>query len=205
LNSRETVFIVDDEPEVRKALERLLRASGLQVEVSASAQEFLERSAGVQCGCAVLDYQMPGLTGLDLQDVLAGRGGGWQVVFLSGQGDVPKTVRAMKAGAVDFLVKPADGKQLVAAVRRALDRAAEAKADGASIAEARARVATLSSRERQVLGHVIAGRLNKQIAGELGTAEKTVKIQRAAMMDKMGVRSVADLVRLAAKAGIEPS
>jgi FixJ family two-component response regulator len=205
LNSRETVFIVDDEPEVRKALERLLRASGLQVEVSASAQEFLERSAGVQCGCAVLDYQMPGLTGLDLQDVLAGRGGGWQVVFLSGQGDVPKTVRAMKAGAVDFLVKPADGKQLVAAVRRALDRAAEAKADSASIAEARARVATLSSRERQVLGHVIAGRLNKQIAGELGTAEKTVKIQRAAMMDKMGVRSVADLVRLAAKAGIEPS
>jgi FixJ family two-component response regulator len=205
LNSRETVFIVDDEPEVRKALERLLRASGLQVEVSASAHEFLERSAGVQCGCAVLDYQMPGLTGLDLQDVLAGRGGGWQVVFLSGQGDVPKTVRAMKAGAVDFLVKPADGKQLVAAVRRALDRAAEAKADGASIAEARARVATLSSRERQVLGHVIAGRLNKQIAGELGTAEKTVKIQRAAMMDKMGVRSVADLVRLAAKAGIEPS
>jgi FixJ family two-component response regulator len=205
LSPRETVFVVDDEPEVRKALERLLRASGLQVDVSASAQEFLERSEGVQSGCAVLDYQMPGLTGLDLQDVLADRGGGWQIVFLSGQGDVPKTVRAMKAGAVDFLVKPADGTQLVAAVRRALERAAEAKADGASVADARARVATLSARERQVLGHVIAGRLNKQIAGELGTAEKTVKIQRAAMMEKMGVRSVADLVRLAAKAGIEPS
>jgi FixJ family two-component response regulator len=205
MSQPERVFIVDDDPEVRKGLERLLRASGLQAVASASAQEFLMRSEGVTSGCVVLDYQMPGLNGLELQQVLSVRGGRWQVVFLSGQGDVPKTVQAMKAGAVDFLVKPADGTQLVGAVRRALERAAQSDGEQASIAEARARVATLSPRERQVMGHVIAGRLNKQIAGELGTAEKTVKIQRAAMMEKMGVRSVADLVRLAAKAGIEPS
>ena len=205
MNDQGKVFIVDDDAEVRKALARLLRASGFQVEPSASAQDFLVRSEGTSSGCAVLDYQMPGLTGLDLQQALAVRGGQWQIVFLTAHADVPLSVRAMKAGAVDFLVKPADGPQLIAAVRRAIERAAQVETDEATVAAARARVATLSARERQVLGHVIAGRLNKQIAGELGTAEKTVKIQRAAMMEKMGVRSVADLVRLSAKAGVEPS
>ena len=122
MSAIDKVYVVDDEPEVRKALERLLRAAGLQVEAKASAEEFLQASEGVPSGCVVLDYQMPGVTGLDLQEVLGALGRNWQIVFLSGHGDVPKTVQAMKAGAVDFLVKPADGAQLLGAVRRALER-----------------------------------------------------------------------------------
>jgi len=198
------VFVVDDEAEVRKALERVLRASGLEVTTSASAEEFLACTEKLVSGCVVLDYQMPGVSGLELQQLLGARGGRWQIVFVSGQGDVPKTAQAMKAGAVDFLEKPADGAQLVAAVRRALERAARLDAEVDSVTQARVRVEKLSPREFEVMRHVIAGRLNKLIAASLGTAEKTVKIQRGAMMAKMGVRSVADLVRLAAKAGVEP-
>jgi FixJ family two-component response regulator len=198
------VFVVDDEPEVRKGLERLLRSAGFEVAAYGSAQEFLV-SVGDEAGCIVLDYQMPGLSGLELQEVLAARGVRPQIVFLSGHGDIPKSVQAIQGGAVDFLVKPAGADLLLAAVRRALARDAEDRAERARAADVRDRLAQLTARERQVMSHVIAGRLNKQIAGLLGTAEKTVKIQRSAVMKKMGVRSVADLVRCAEKAGLEPS
>jgi FixJ family two-component response regulator len=198
------VFVVDDQTQVRSGLERLLRASGLQVALFASAQDFLVAAGEEMAGCVILDYQMPGLNGLELQEVLAARGMHWQIVFLTGHGDIPKTVQAMKGGAVDFLVKPAGQEQILGAVQRALARDAQQREQRAEAEELRARVALLSPRERQVMGHVIAGRLNKQIADVLGTAEKTVKIQRAAVMQKMGVRSVAELVRHAEKAGVKP-
>jgi FixJ family two-component response regulator len=200
-----SVFVVDDQPEVRKALERLLRASGLQVELFPSAQEFLVAAGDDKPGCVILDYQMPGLNGLELQEVLIARGAHWPIIFLTGFGDIPKTVQAMNGGAIDFLVKPAGKDEILAAVHRALARDAAQRAERAEVADVRERVELLTPREREVMGHVIAGRLNKQIADILGTAEKTVKIQRAAVMHKMGVRSVAELVRNTAKAGIEPT
>jgi FixJ family two-component response regulator len=198
------VFVVDDEPGVLKGLERLLRASGLQVAAFGSAQEFLTAVEGEGPGCVLLDYQMPGLNGLELQDVLASRGSPWQIVFLTGHGDIPKTVRAMRGGAIDFLVKPASQEKILAAVERALARERDMRAEREEIDAVRRRLAQLSPRERQVMGHVIAGRLNKQIADLLGTAEKTVKVQRGAVMQKMGVRSVAELVRYTEKAGVKP-
>jgi FixJ family two-component response regulator len=198
------VFVVDDEASVRQALQRLLRAAGLEVEVFVSAQEFLMALEHEQPGCVILDYQMPGLNGLELQEVLAVRGTQLQIVFLTGHGNIPRTVRAMQGGAVDFLVKPASREQILPAVERAMQRQAEERARRAEVDEVQARIAQLSPRERQVMGHVIAGLLNKQIADILGTAEKTVKIQRAAVMQKMGVRSVAELVRQTGKAGIQP-
>jgi FixJ family two-component response regulator len=198
------VFIVDDQPEVRTGLERLLRAAGYQVQSFGSAQEFLVAVEDERPGCVILDYQMPGLNGLELQEVLAARGVHREIVFLTGHGDIPKTVQAMQGGAVDFLVKPAGQEQILGAVTRALERDAQHRVQRAEVEELRARVKLLSPRERQVMGHVIAGRLNKQIADILGTAEKTVKIQRAAVMQKMGVRSVAELVRQAEKAGVKP-
>jgi FixJ family two-component response regulator len=198
------VYVVDDELEVRKGLERLLRSAGFPVAVFGSAQEFLAQVGHDAPGCVVLDYQMPGLSGLELQAVLASRGVPIQIVFLSGHGDIPKSVQAIQGGAVDFLEKPASKELLFAAVTRALKRDAQGRRVRAELDDARARLAELTPREREVMTHVIAGRLNKQIAGLLGTAEKTVKIQRAAVMRKMGVRSVADLVRSAEKAGLEP-
>jgi FixJ family two-component response regulator len=199
------VFVVDDQPEVRKGLERLLRAAGLEVALFASAQEFLVAVDGDAAGCILLDYQMPGFSGLELQDILIARGVHVPVVFLTGHGDIPKTVQAMQSGAIDFLVKPASQERILDAVRRALARDARQRAEQVEVAEVLARMAQLTPREREVMGYVIAGRLNKQIAGMLGTSEKTVKIQRAGVMQKMGVRSVAELVRRTEKAGIEPS
>lgn len=204
MTATEKIYVVDDEPEVRKSLERLLRAAGMQVHVFSSAQDFLMATSQGSSGCVVLDYKMPGLTGLELQDVLAARGCHWQIVFLTGQADIPKSVQAMKGGAVDFLVKPASREQLLEAIGKALARDAQARSTRSELAEVAARIAQLSTRERQVMGHVIAGRLNKQIADALGTAEKTVKIQRARVMQKMGVRSVAELVRLTERAGVRP-
>jgi FixJ family two-component response regulator len=200
-----SVFVVDDQPEVRKALERLLRASGLKVELFPSAQDFLVSVGEDKPGCVILDYQMPGLNGLELQDVLTARGAHWPIIFLTGFGDIPKTVQAMNGGAIDFLVKPAGKDEILGAVERALVRDAQLRAERAEVAQVHARLKQLTPREREVMGHVIAGRLNKQIADLLGTAEKTVKIQRAAVMHKMDVRSVAELVRATAKAGIEPT
>ncbi|HEY2629715.1 MAG TPA: response regulator [Usitatibacter sp.] len=197
----ETVHVVDDEPGVLKSLARLLRATGWQVEHHASAQDFLSRAGSG--GCVLLDYDMPGMNGLEVQAALSSRGD-WKVVFLTGRADIPTSVRAMKDGAVDFLVKPADRHQIIAAVERAsLERKAGLARRELSD-DCMRRVGALSPRERQVMGHVIAGRLNKQIAESLGTAEKTVKIQRARVMRKMGVSSVAELVRATERAGIEP-
>ncbi len=199
----DTVHVVDDEPHVLRSLARLLRACGWQVQQHASAQQFLAqaRNGG---GCVLLDYDMPGMNGLEVQAALSSLGGIWKIVFLTGHGDIPTSVRAMKHGAVDFLVKPADRHQILAAVEHAFAARRAELARREQAMDVSKRVDGLSPRERQVLGHVIAGRLNKQIAESLGTAEKTVKIQRARVMRKMGVSSVAELVRATERAGIEP-
>jgi FixJ family two-component response regulator len=199
----ETVHVVDDEPQVLKSLGRLLRASGWQVIHYSSAADFLARAdrAG---GCVLLDYDMPRMNGLEVQSALAARGGNWKIVFLTGRADIPTSVQAMKDGAVDFLVKPADRHQILAAIEHALAARRADTARRVQTEDVARRVEALSPRERQVMGYVIAGRLNKQIAESLGTAEKTVKIQRARVMRKMGVSSVAELVRITERAGIEP-
>jgi len=201
----ELVHVVDDDDSMRKSLDRLLRSSGYAVRQHASAQEFLEVAGADPCGCVILDYRMPGLSGLELQEILRKRGSDWQIVFLSGQVDVPKSVQAMKCGAIDLLLKPAADDQILAAVGRALERCREAMGERAIRTDIERRIASLTPREREVMGLVIAGLLNKQIADTLGTAEKTVKIQRAHVMEKMGVRSVAQLVRMAETVGMEPS
>lgn len=200
-----TVFVVDDDPPVLKALERLLRGAGFEVQGFRSAQAFLEQHDSTIPGCAILDVAMDGLNGLELQQALAASGCDRPIVFLTGRGDIPMSVRAMKAGAVNFLTKPVDAKDLLAAVRIAIGKDGMARQAGAELEIIERRLAALTPRERQVLGHVVAGRLNKQIAGELGTSEKTIKVHRARVMQKMSVRSVADLVRATARAGIAPA
>jgi FixJ family two-component response regulator len=190
------VRVVDDDAAVLKALERVLRSAGFAVSTFPSPREFLEGHDGAAPGCVLLDLSMPGIDGLELQATLARAGDPCPVVFISGHGDVPASVRAMKAGAVDFLTKPFDKLQLLTAVRAAVekDRAArKAREERSSIG---ARVAALTPREREVMAHVVAGDLNKQIAAELGIAEKTVKVHRARVMKKMGVASLAALVWL---------
>jgi FixJ family two-component response regulator len=191
-----TVFIVDDDTSVRRALARLVRRAGWNAEACASAREFIDRYDPAQPGCLVLDVSMPEIDGLELQSRLRELGDPPPIVFLTGHADVAMSVAAMKAGAVNFLTKPASGKDLVDAVREAMARDAEERRGRAVHARARARLASLSTREREVLERVVAGRLNKQIAAELGTAEKTVKVHRACMMRKMQVDSLAELVRL---------
>ena len=198
-----TVFLVDDDPSVLKALSRLLRAKGYDVRGYASPQEFLAHHDARVCGCAVLDVAMPGLDGLALQQALTASGSQRPVIFITG-GDISTSVRAMKAGAVDFLTKPVSDSDLLAAIARANEQDAKSRKISTELAEIHARITTLTPREREVLTHVVAGRLNKQIAGDLGTVEKTIKVHRSRMMEKLGVRTVADLVRLAEKAGISP-
>lgn len=198
----DTVFLVDDDPAVLKAIERLLRSEGLHVAAFGSPQEFLENHDPDAPGCVVLDLSMPELNGLDLQRTLAEREQARPTVFLSGQGDIPASVRAMKQGAVDFLTKPVNDGDLLNAIRQALARDRAARAQDADKAEVRRRLAPLTPREREVLSHVVAGRLNKQIAADLGTVEKTVKVHRAHIMRKLQVRSLAELIRLADKAGL---
>jgi FixJ family two-component response regulator len=197
-----TVFLVDDDAGVLKALSRLLRAKGYDVRPFASAEEFLEGHDAAVAGCAVFDVAMPGLDGLALQQVFTAGGKQRPVIFLTGKGDIQKSVRAMKAGAVDFLTKPVRDKDLLDAIARAEQQDAGTRQTGAEVAAIEAKIATLTPREREVLTHVIAGRLNKQIAGDLGTVEKTIKVHRGRMMEKLGVRTIVDLVRLAEKAGI---
>jgi FixJ family two-component response regulator len=196
-----TVFIVDDDPNVLRALSRLLRAEGLEARPYLSPQLFLKEHDPTVPGCLVLDMAMPGMSGLDLQQALSLPD--WQrpIVFLSGRGDVPATVKAMKAGAVDFLTKPVNGKDLLAAVGRANAQDLQARRERTELAAILRKLATLTPRERQVMDHVVAGELNKQIAAELGTVEKTIKVHRARVMFKMGVRSVAELVRLTERVG----
>jgi FixJ family two-component response regulator len=193
--SRGTVFVVDDDASMRRGLARLLRSLGYRVEVYASAQAFLDRAPAGETACVVVDLRMPGLDGLDLQARLAARGEDLPLVFVSGHGDVPSSVRAMKAGAVDFLTKPFDESQLGAAVERALGRHASLRASRASREALQARFLTLTPREREVCEQVADGLLNKQVAERLGTSEKTVKVHRARVMEKLGVRSVTELVR----------
>lgn len=197
------VCVVDDDDSLRRSLSRLFRAAGLPAETFSSAQDYLLHAAHDGPCCLVLDVRMPGLDGLELQRALASRDE--QIVFLSGHGDVPMCAQAMKAGAVDFLTKPVDDEELIACVSRALSRSAKMRQAGAGRAEARARIAALTPREIEVMQRVISGMLNKQIAAELGAAEKTIKIHRGRVMEKTGVGSVAALVRLAQAAGIKPA
>jgi FixJ family two-component response regulator len=198
-----TVFLVDDDAGVVKALSRLLRAKGYDVRPFASAEEFLEGHDAAVAGCAVFDVAMPGLDGLALQQIFTASGNRRPVIFLTGKGDIPKSVRAMKAGAIDFLTKPVSDRNLLDAIARAEGVDARTRQTGAEVAAIEAKIATLTPREREVLTHVIAGRLNKQIAGDLGTVEKTIKVHRGRMMEKLGVHTIVDLVRLAEKAGIK--
>ena len=199
-----TIFLVDDDAGVLKALSRLLRAKGYEVRPFASAEEFLEGHDSAVAGCAVFDVAMPGLDGLALQQIFTASGNQRPVIFLTGKGDIPKSVRAIKAGAIDFLTKPVSDRNLLDAIARAAGVDAETRQTSAEVAAIEAKIATLTPREREVLTHVIAGRLNKQIAGDLGTVEKTIKVHRGRMMEKLGVHTIVDLVRLAEKAGIAP-
>ena len=195
----ELVYLVDDEEPTRKALARLLRSHGLAVEAFSSALEFLAANRGHRTACLVLDVSMPGLDGFEVQRRLAESGSWMPVVFLTGRGDISMGVRAMKAGAVDFLTKPVVGEDLIRVVRAALDSAASRAREWAELDALAERVASLTPREREVMDRVLAGRLNKQIAAELGTGEQNIKLHRAHLMRKIGVRSVAELARLAAK------
>jgi FixJ family two-component response regulator len=196
------VFVVDDDPSVRKSLRRLLESSGYAVEAFPSAREFLARGPHPGPRCLVLDVRMPGLTGLELQEQLMAEGRRMPIVFVTGHVDVPKSVRAMKGGAVDLLTKPVDAQDLLAAVQRSLARSAEELSAEARLAEVRARVERLTAREMEVFALVVTGMLNKQIATALGIGEKTVKVHRARVMEKMGAGSVAELVRLADAVGV---
>ena len=200
-----TVFLVDDDARVLRALSRMLTAHGRDVRTFASAEQFLTEHDPEIPGCAIFDVAMPGLDGLELQRVLGVRGNQPPVIFISGQRDVPTSVNAMKAGAVDFLTKPLRDKHLLEAIARAEQADAAARKARAERSTIQAKVETLTPREREVLSHVVAGRLNKQIAADLGTVEKTVKVHRGRMMEKLGVRTVADLVRLAEKVGVQIS
>ena len=190
------VRIVDDDAAVLKSLDRLLRSAGFAVRTFPSSQDFLRQHDGSAPGCVVLDLSMPGIDGLQLQQALASSGDPCPIIFITGYGDVPTSVRAMKAGAVDFLTKPFDQQELLAAVRSAIDKDRSARAARAERSSIGVRVAALTPREREVMVHVVAGHLNKQIAAELGIAEKTVKVHRARVMKKLGVGSVAELALL---------
>jgi FixJ family two-component response regulator len=197
-----TVYVVDDDPDVVKAIERLLESVGLAVATFASPRQFLERHDRNAAGCLVLDLALPGLNGLELQQVLERQGSHMPIVFLTGRGDIASSVQAMKQGAADFLTKPVDDALLIAAIHAALARDQASRRVHAERERVAQCLASLTERERQVLERIVAGRLNKQIAAELGTVEKTVKFHRANLMRKMGVRVVADLVKLAERAGV---
>ena len=189
------VTVVDDDFLVLRALDRLLRSAGFDVKTFSSARDFLEQPTPATAGCVVMDLAMPGLDGLQAQQALAAGADLRPVIFISGHGSVPASVEAMKAGAVDFLTKPVDEHKLLGAVRIAIDKGRAARTKDAERAGITARLATLTAREAQVLARVVEGKLNKQIAAELGTAEKTIKVHRARMMRKMQVDSLAELVR----------
>ena len=205
MNDVPAVAVVDDDESVRKAFARLVTVAGMDAKVFASAQEYLEAYDPSLPGCLVLDIAMPGFNGLDLQQALAAKGGAPPIIFVSGQADVPASVRAMKAGAIEFLTKPVDEVTLLAAIRGAVERDRADRRARAELADLHARLGTLTPRESEVLKFVISGKLNKQSAAALGIVEKTIKVHRARVMEKLQVRSVAALVRLTARAGIDPA
>jgi len=198
---RAVVFVVDDDPSMRRSLETLLRSVGHEVRVFSSAQEFMQAERPDAPGCLVLDVRLPGMSGLTFQQELAKAGVSLPVIFVTGHGDVPMTVRAMKAGAVEFLTKPFDDQVLLDAVHSAIERDRARRRDAASLAALRARYDELTEREKQVMKHVVAGRVNKQIAAELGLSVVTVKVHRGQVMRKMLAKSVAELVRMADRLG----
>jgi FixJ family two-component response regulator len=199
------VFVVDDDSSVRDSLRRLISSVGFLVEIFPTAQAFLRAGRPDAPGCLVLDVRLPGLSGLDLQRELADSEAALPIIFLTGHGDIPMSVRAMKAGAVEFLTKPFREQDLLDAIRSAIERDRAMRTERHEVGELRGRYASLTPRERDVLAGIIAGLLNKQIAGELGTSEATVKEQRAHVMSKMQAGSVAELVRSASRLGISPS
>jgi FixJ family two-component response regulator len=197
-----TIFLVDDDPGVIRALSILLQVSGYEVRSFSSAREFLSQHDPQVPGCAVFDVAMPDLDGLELQNSLLKDKVLRPVIFITGYGDIPTSVRAMRAGAVDFLTKPVNDEHLLQAITRAILRDADARKAGHELELIKAQFAKLTPREYEVLTHVIAGRLNKQIAHDLGTVVNTIKVHRGRVMEKLGVKSVADLTRLAQRAGI---
>jgi FixJ family two-component response regulator len=196
------VYVVDDDESVCRALARLFRTVGLSVETFRSASAFLDHAAPDQPSCLILDIRLPGPSGLDLQERLSRAGRDLPIIFITGHGDVPTSVRAMKGGAIDFLQKPFNDQELLDCVHRALARSREQQAERAERAELRGHLDTLTPREREVLLQVVTGKLNKQIAGDLGIAEKTIKVHRGRVMQKMQAGSVADLVRMVEKLGL---
>ena len=200
-----TVFVVDDDKSVRTALKRLLKSTGHKMFTFSSAEEFFDHDHCFDVsGCLVLDIQMPGLSGLELQDQMAVAGISIPIIFITGNGNVPTSVRALKAGAVDFLEKPFDDLVLLDTIHRAIAKDTRAKQAQSKIKAINQRVSSLTPREKEVFTLVVTGMLNKQVAFELGTSEKTIKVHRARVMQKMSAESFADLVRLAEKAGVHP-
>jgi FixJ family two-component response regulator len=197
--------VVDDDPSVREALERLLRSADYGAKTFASASEFLDFSGPDAPGCLVLDIRMPELSGLELQDRLAEKGVSLPIVFITGYGTVPESVKALKAGAVDFLQKPFEDGELLDAVSRGIKKHRRLRQEQNEMNALHTRLDTLTPREREVFALVVSGMLNKQIAFDLGTVEKTIKVHRARVKEKMGAQSLADLVRFAEKLGIRSS
>jgi len=199
------IYIVEDDPSFRKSVERLVRAAGFESCAFESACAFLAQTAIQRPACLLLDVQLPGMTGLDLQQKLIERGSRLPIIFMTGQGSIPMSVSAMKKGAVDFLPKPFEAKDLKSAIQKALEQDVQSKKKELEIDKLNALVSTLTPREKEVLRWVITGKLNKQIAQALGTTEKTIKAHRHCVMQKTKVSSVADLVRLAEKVNIAPA
>jgi FixJ family two-component response regulator len=199
------VFVIDDDASMRRALSYLLQSAGYKIETHSSAEEFLRREHYDGVGCIILDVRMPGLSGMDLQEKLMGSDYTMPIIFLTGHGELSMGVEAMKKGAIDFLTKPCDDEQLLGAVHSAIEKDKQARGSYKEKQEIRGRIELLTPRENEILRYVISGMLNKQIALKLGIAEQTVKIHRGRIMEKLCAESVADLVRLAGKAGIEPS
>jgi len=200
-----TIFVIDDDASVRKSLSRLLRSAGYTTETFASAEEFLGREHYTGIGCLLLDVQMPGLSGLGLQEELNKADYHMPIVFITGHGDIPMSVEAMKKGAIDFLTKPFHDKDLLQVIEKAIEKDTYARAEYDEILDIRRRIERLTLRENEILGYIITGMLNKQIAFELGIAEKTVKVHRGRILEKLCVGSVAELVRLTEKVGLKPA